>query len=312
MNVIDTLNPLAGVENDIPNDVAYNAHRGTSFVPEDRARQEKEGFAQTMQADYAEFLAAAEKHGTVDQLAEQFQRYRDGYKRRTLDYLGSRNGWVSTMIAGGSNFPVRRMEKKFSSVRTRLDALVTFRKRARAAIFKKLAPTQGPIMAGQADAVELLAAKIANAERLQAAMREANKIARSKKHTDDEKIAAMIRLGLSERSAAEALKPDYMGRIGFPDYALKNNNANIRRMRERLESVSRAKTQPETAVEGSAARFEDSPADNRVRLFFPGKPDAAVRDHLKLNGFRWTPSLGCWQAYRNDRSAAVARKVASM
>jgi hypothetical protein len=31
---------------------------------------------------------------------------------------------------------------------------------------------------------------------------------------------------------------------------------------------------------------------------------------LKAAGFRWTPTLGCWQAYRNHNALTVAREIA--
>ena len=35
--------------------------------------------------------------------------------------------------------------------------------------------------------------------------------------------------------------------------------------------------------------------DNRLQVFFDGKPDADTRAELKSNGFRWAPSVGAWQ-----------------
>jgi len=111
----------------------------------------------------------------------------------------------------------------------------------------------------------------------------------------------------TEAKAAQLLVPDYIGRVGFPDYAFQNNGANLRRMRARLALLERDKAAPETTHDGNnGVRLEDCPSDNRVRLFFPGKPDSAIRTRLKANGFRWTPSLGCWQAYRNSRSLEQA------
>jgi len=77
--------------------------------------------------------------------------------------------------------------------------------------------------------------------------------------------------------------------------------------------LSRDKTSPPLTERGeNGVLCEDCPADYRVRLFFPGKPDSAVRDRLKSNGFRWTPSLRCWQAYRNGRSLDVAKQFVTV
>jgi hypothetical protein len=297
---------------DIPYSVAQAAHNGTSFVPERRANQEREGYAETLRSDYETFRKLAEAHGTLDLLDEQFASYRARCKRYTIEYLSSRSGLVSTMIAGGSNFPAARMNKRAESSHRKLERLVEFRQRACQAITRILNPGVRPIFSGDADAPERLQAKINNAERLQEAMKAGNKIVRSKKLNDDEKIAELIKLGLRESTAREALKPDFCGRIGFPDYALKNNNANIRRLQQRLEQVTRAKSTPDTETEGANARIEDCPSENRVRLYFPGKPEEATRDRLKRNGFRWTPSLGCWQAYRNHNASSIASTVAGV
>jgi hypothetical protein len=125
-------------------------------------------------------------------------------------------------------------------------------------------------------------------------------------------VAALVALGHAEGRARELLRPDFCGRVGFPGYALQNNNANIRRMKERLAAVETAQATPETVRQGSAARLEDCPAENRVRLFFPARPARAVRDRLSANGFRWAPSLMCWQAYRNATALHLAAEVAGI
>ena len=78
-------------------------------------------------------------------------------------------------------------------------------------------------------------------------------------------------------------------------------------MKEKLASISKAKETEETEVRGYGVTVNDCPADNRVRLFFDGKPDAEIRSRLKSTGFRWAPSIGAWQAYRNNRSMECAR-----
>jgi hypothetical protein len=299
---------------DIPLELATGAHAGTSHSPERRGEAEVSGYAQTLSADLAEFTALAEKHGTGDQLAELFPRYREGYKRCTLAHLSAKSRCLSTLIAGGSNFPVRRAEKANATEHRRLEEVLNCRKLWRKRILKAIVPnTDGPIMSGDADAVERLTDEIAKAEELQRRMKEANAaIRKHKKAGAAAQVAALVALGYPEARAALLLKPDACGRIGFADFELTNNNANIRRMKARLSIVEKAHATPATEQEGTKARLEDCPAENRVRLFYPGKPDADIRATLKSSGFRWTPSLGCWQAYRNNRALPMARHLAGL
>jgi hypothetical protein len=299
--------------NDIPLSLAHAAHSGTSFVPDRRAEQERDGYAAGLAADYENLL----KHAPTDEkraiLDAEFATYRAGYRKRYLAHLNSRSRCVSVMIAGPSRFPAARMEKRNRFADKRLEDLIEFRERALKAIRRTLHPELAPIMSGDADAVERLQAKIVKAERLQERMKTAN--AAIRKHAKagaEAQVFAIVATGLSEGIARKLLEPDYAGRIGFPGYELTNNNANIRRMKERVEQLTRTKAEPATESNGPNARIEDAPAENRIRLFFPGKPSAEVRDRLKHSGFRWTPTLGCWQAYRNHNSLTTATREAGI
>lgn len=169
------------------------------------------------------------------------------------------------------------------------------------------------IMSDDPAADAKLAAKIAEAEKLQARMKACNAAIRTNTKAGPEaQVSALVLLGLKDTQARELIKPDFCGRIGFPDYALTNNNANIRRMKERLQRVSVAQAMPQTIIEGDNARFEDCPADNRVRLFYPGKPSEEIRSRLKSSGFRWSPSVGAWQAYRHNHTIEIAKREAGL
>jgi hypothetical protein len=304
---------MIGSANDIPRDLAQAAHDGTSFVPERRALQEQADYAQTLQADFEELAQLANNEEERALLAEEFDRYRAGYRKRTLALLHSRSRCLSPMITGPARFPVVRNEKRVDITHRRLNELLDFRTRALAAIRKTLQPELRPIMAGEADATDRLRRKIVQAEELQERMKTANAAIRNHAKAGLQgQLAALVALGHPESRARELLRPDFCGRIGFPDYALQNNNANIRRMKERLARIEQAQVTPDTVREGTAARVEDCPAENRIRLFFPDRPSKEIRDRCKANGFRWTPSLGCWQAYRNPRSLQSAAEVAEI
>ena len=221
------------------------------------------------------------------------------------------------MIAGPSNFPVRRMEKYNNWEHNKLTDLLDFRKRALKAIHRKLHPEVGPIRASDSDATQRLEAKIHKAEAAQKRDKGLNSAYRKAGKPEPEDVEGWERFG-----ELTGLKPETVSNIRVsmsnryswemqpvPGYVLKNRNANIRRLKKRLEQVATLQASPEIETESNGIRLEDCPSDNRVRLFFPGKPDSDIRSHLKRNGFRWAPSLGCWQAYRNPQSLDLAKAM---
>ncbi len=298
---------------DIPESLARAAHAGISFVPEKRAEQTRDEYSATLAADYETFRQHAVKGGTLELLDEEFAQYRAGYRKHYTAWLSSKSRCLSTMITGPSNFNSRRNDKRNNVEHKRCENLIEFRERGMKAVIRNLRPDLRPIMAGDDNATERLAGKIQQAEAEQQRMRAANAaIRKHKKAGADAQVRALVELGFNAAIAAKLLEPDFCGRIGFADYQLTNNNANIRRMKERLEKVSENKQTEDTAAEGVNARVEDCPADNRVRLFFPGKPSAEVRADLKSSGFRWSPTIGAWQAYRKAWTLQKANEVAGV
>ncbi len=299
--------------NDIPTETARAAYSGISFTPDKRAEQVREGYAAELASDYAELeKLTVDKPGMLEVLQAEFARYRDGYRSRYLKKLHSESRCISWMITGPANFPTARNEKRNRVAHKRLEELLEFRKRALNAITKTLCPELRPIMAGDADAVQRLQADIAEREQKQEHMKLVNSTIR--KHLKDDatvKRTALLGVGLTEAQATAALTKDCFGGIGFASFELTNNNANIRRMKERLTIISSNQATPASDHQGSSASVEDCPADNRVRLTFPGKPSAEIRTRLKSSGFRWTPSLGVWQAYRHNHTIALAKEIAA-
>ncbi len=295
---------------DIPLDLAYRAHAGTSFVPDKRAASERDGYAATLAADLAAMESEAARGGTLDLLPAEFARYRAGLAKRLRSYLYSRQGLMSTMITGPSGFPAARMQKRSDIVGRRLNEYCDFRARALAAMRRTLRPDLAPIGAGDDDAIERIAAKLERLRRQQALMKGANVLVRKFGNDQDAGVAALMAEGFSEANARRLFEPDFAGRVGFADYVLSNNLAEIRRLESRLTVISRNKALPVTEVAGERATVEDDPPANRVRLRFQGKPPQEVRTRLRRSGFRWAPTIGAWQAYRNDGTLRTAHDLA--
>jgi hypothetical protein len=293
---------------DVPFALAKSAFHGTSHDPERRAHAHRNDYAQTMVNDYAFFEKHAQQGDTVERLGEVFERYREGYASRFRAWLRSHGRCISWFIVGPSSFPTARAARWRDAADRRMAELISFRNQVRIAATRELRPDLRPIMSGNADAMVRLAVKLEELERIQTRMKQANAaIRKHRKAGTDAQVLALVHLGYSASIAATLLKPDACGRIGFADYQLQNNGANLRSTRARLAQLERNRAKPVQEVNGAGVRIEDDPPAHRVRLFFDSKPDAAIRNQLKSAGFRWTPTLGAWQGYRNDRIIELAR-----
>lgn len=158
----------------------------------------------------------------------------------------------------------------------------------------------GGISSDDPSAVDKLREKLAKLEHDQEIMRKANGLVRKKDR------AGLAALGFSETRINQLFEPDFCGRIGFPDYALKNNNANIRRIRERIAQLEQRPTEDTESQHGEITLREDA-TEGRVMLMFPGKPSDQVRGILKASGFKWSPNRGAWVRMLNNAGRAAAQ-----
>lgn len=149
----------------------------------------------------------------------------------------------------------------------------------------------------------------------QAFMKSVNKIVKSKK-SDEEKIRLLMEnFKIKEGMARELLKPDFAGRIGFPDYELTSVNNKIKRLREKVDF---ARKHEELAANGmddmtiSGVDIKMDKEENRLRLYFPKKPSGSVISELRSNGFVWSPTNQAWQRQLNENSLNAAKRVISL
>lgn len=159
------------------------------------------------------------------------------------------------------------------------------------------------IFSDDPQAQEKIEDRIARLEKRQDLMRTTNKLIRK----DDDQ--GLLDMGFSEALIAKLKKGDFCGRTGFADFELSNNSANIRRLKDRLKVIARHAEDETTEKKVNGVTMIDNVEDNRLQLYFPGKPSEAIRGQLKHAGFRWTPTLGCWQAYRNHNAKYYADQI---
>ncbi len=165
-------------------------------------------------------------------------------------------------------------------------------------------------------AIQKLKQRLADLEEYQTWMKTINKLCRSKKLTDEE-IAERLEdeYGCSASVVHRLLNPQYSWaasryeKRGFQTWRLSNNNANIRRIKERIARLEKAENAETTQQVIGEVKLVDSVEHNRLQIFFPDKPSAEVRSALKQQGFRWSRQQGCWQRHRSNTATYQAERI---
>ena len=155
------------------------------------------------------------------------------------------------------------------------------------------------------DAVEKLEAKLAGLQRGQAMMKAVNAWYRKHKALDGcPDPTPEIRQEIEGTWA----RGWYVG-IPFPPYSLSGNNAEIRRVKQRIEALKTIDAMEHEEVEFDGGTIVTNEAINRVQILFDEKPDEAKRRELKSWGFRWSPREGAWQASRTPQMLRRAKSI---
>lgn len=256
--------------------------------------------------DEAAEIAARQKKRVDPSFHEKIDGLLDAYARKLAANMNK--GYEITarvpsiMIAGGSNFPVRKKEKQNAAADKNMQEFTEIQ-----GLLDKIRSTgMGGISADDPNAVSKLESKLAKLEALQETMKAVNAYYRKHKtldgcpHLSPEQIEK-LKASMSGSYRANP-KP-------FESYQLSNNNAEIHRLKNRITALTRRKELGYVGWEFDGGRVEANTADNRLQIFFDEKPDKDIREELKGNGFRYAPSAEAWQRQLNDNAIYAADRI---
>lgn len=241
--------------------------------------------------------------------AERVYNLAARYSKKMAEYMNKEISiglmCPSVMISGAGNFPVKKKEKQVAAWEKNHEFYQEIQKISEK--IRKILHGKEVIKSGDADVIERLEEKAESLREMQEEMKAANKAIRLKDINKGNQL--LKEMGYSDEQIIELRKPDFCGRIGFPDYALQNNNANIHRVEKRLNDLKNAKAKETTEKENEYFKVVENTEIMRLQLFFDGKPESEIRDILKSNGFRWSPKNGCWQRQLNSNGQAALKRV---
>ena len=257
--------------------------------------------------DAATELAERQKQRVDPMYHEKIDRLLETYCRKLAENMNASYSiearCPSILVSGGGNFPVRKKEKQNAARDRNLEEWNYIQ----GLLDKIRSVGTGGISSDDPQAVEKLEAKLAALEKHQEMMKAANAAIRMKDLAKGD--AKLAELGYTPEDIAKLRSPDFCGRIGYPAYELQNNNANIRRIRGRIEELKKRTENTPEGWEFDGGRVVVNTTENRLQIIFDGKPDADIRTELKGEGFRWAPSQGAWQRQLTDNAMRAARRL---
>lgn len=218
----------------------------------------------------------------------------------------------SVLICGAGNFPTRKKEKQIVAWDKNME---NFRKADHYLDMLKRAHTLA-VKSDDPEVLDFLRAKLAGLEEAHALMVSANAYYRKNKTLEGfegipaDTMAWITRPGvyLPGGRNGDGSPLAFYGKP-FPTYELTNSNANIKRVKQRIETLEAVKASKSIEEEHDGYTYRENAEAMRVQLRFDGKPDDETRALLKRNGFRWAPSQGVWQRQLNDNGKYAAHRV---
>ena len=249
----------------------------------------------------------------IEKRGERFEKraqiLADRYARNLGKYYNedARIGCMcpSVLISGAGNFPVKKKERQVAA----WDKNQEYYKYCDKILsqLKRLMTCSEVIKCDDENAIEALKEKIEAKEESQERMKEVNKYWRKNGTMTGCGFLTDEQIEKINRSMAEDTWR--LSGVPFGSYHLQNNLANIKRLKGRLEELQNAKEKGSSEADYGEFKVIENTDIMRIQIMFDGKPEEAVRNVLKANGFRWAPSQEAWQRQLTTNGKYALKRV---
>ena len=305
--------PAIAKPNDLNYDLAYRAHCGTSMVPDRRAKDAQQAYADDVNGLYAELEAECTNDEQRRILAEQMDRYRQSYLKHFGAYLSSHGNVMSAMITGPSNFPTARNEKRSRWAHNKLEAFLEWRKKARQAVRRAILDAR-TIEEVEAVEWEKLRKEVDRSLAVIQGIDAGGSFYTRSAFVNSivgkvERLARNGEVGLVDK--AVALVAEYNERHKKPAISKRHKFWTFADLaREHQQKHDEKLDRPiEVVLTGDGFSIQKSFQEDRVQILFDERPPAELRRKLRGVGWNWSRQNKAWQRKLTDNAVASATEM---
>lgn len=257
------------------------------------------------------YVYGADRKEKYPEVAERIDYLCDLYARKLANWYNEsfriEAMCPSIMISGGSNFPVKKKEKQNSRRESHHEQW----NKIQQIVDRICSCGTDAIKSDDEKAIEKLELKIERLTELQETMKAVNAYYRKHKTLDNCPVLTEEDI---KKAKAEMARDWHIDDNPYPGWELSNNNANIRRLKERLAKLKEIKnagtrehSEDDIGIDG--LKIVENTEAMRIQLIFDNKPDEATRALLKSYGFKWSPRFTAWQRVLNENGKYAVKKV---
>lgn len=264
-------------------DKAIRAHNWVSFSPEKRGEQMIKDYSEELTADIEEL----QKDENIS--PEIIADYKARYERLFSSYLGAKSNTFSAMITGPAKFNTRKHTKANRSEERHYEIFREWRTRAKKAIVRKAQPVKTFVSELDRYKAELEALK-----QRHELTKQGNKIIAKAKKTGED-----ITQYLTDTFNVQPHMMDLVKKFGFNTV---NNNANMKRIEQRIKELevkeSQREENPITNYTFEGGEMVINYEIDRIQILFSTRPTNEELTAWKakgLNTFNWSHTNKAWQ-----------------
>ena len=294
--------------NELDYNLAYRAYTGTSFSPEKRAVSEQKSYASSLN-DFAEKIEEIAKSDQQKELAlSEFSIYKERFLKKTTALLVAKSRCMSTMITGGSNFPVHRNQKKLDAEKRRLEEYLEFIEKAQKGILRKIKKAipkeQAEIEAFEKienQTIHYIAAivsihkgeSIGSINHYRALLKGfIERLAKNHQYQHVNKVFQIIK--------------DSQKKFDLVIFTEKNKVWSLENL---TDGAIVNETGERVLMENKQAKLVNNLDVERVQIITDEKPSEEIRTILKQNAFRYSPRFTAWQRKNTRQGINVSIRV---